>query len=125
METYPDVPQELYLGVREGAQSRSRFRRGHCQGKIIPLLQFFRLLPRHRHLVQQRQDVGSLRLRVGKNICSRNLWCMTHFLVESTMSMMSLENLVHIRVLRVLSLPRGVAFTLYTCTIHVSLPNHY
>ena len=63
MDTYPDVPQELHLGVREGAQGRYRLRRGHRRGMMIPLLQFFRLLPRHRHLVQQRQDVGSLGLR--------------------------------------------------------------
>ena len=53
--------------MREGAQSRRRLRRGHRQGMMmIPLLQFLRLLPRHRHLVQQRQDVGPLGLREKK-----------------------------------------------------------
>ena len=65
-DAYPDVPQELHFGVREGAQSRRRLRRGHRQGMMIPLLQFLRLLPRHRHLVQQRQDVGPLGLRGEK-----------------------------------------------------------
>ena len=65
------MPQEFHLGVREGTQRRRRLRRRHRQRLVIVpllLLQFLRFLPRHRHLVQQRQDVGPLRLRERNQI---------------------------------------------------------